>query len=264
LIFPLLFIVGCKTSGKPGSSEIPAVLWERTFPSEDVNEILDWNLLPGIKNNDFGILSFKEEHYSNVGLELQPKKMTVLGNGSNYIIDLEFPVEINSIVKKYGHNIQFQIRIYNGPPPWIDIYTTINLTRAVALKMDDSPIVAELDNDNKVVSVLWDTPEKGLENVKVQISKKSMRIYLPIKIFPESSSNWWPKDKAKRKAHFRCHIFSRLALPPVKPIQSNIKDLFLMPLLYFCECPEHKGSVGIRLQGWVVKVQGKVQGWIKE
>ena len=150
LIFLLIFVVGCKALCKTGASEIPAVLWERTFSSEDVNEITEWNLKPQdvpSPYKEFGILGYKEEQYRNAGLELKPKKMTVLGNSSNYIIDLEFPVEIHGIVKKYGHNIQFQIRILNGPPPWFDIYTTLKLTQAIVLKNDSSPIVAELDND---------------------------------------------------------------------------------------------------------------------
>ncbi|TET34551.1 MAG: hypothetical protein E3J72_14040 [Planctomycetota bacterium] len=253
----LSFEAGCASS----PLEYPKVLWETIWLPPETYRAVHWDF-PGIVKLDpetdpgYEYFGAKEEDYKYIYEGLKPLRTTVLGNSSHYVIEIQAEGDIDLAKRKYGKAMQFQIHVSSGPWPWFEIFTTGNMREAVFLKSINAPIILTLDNEDKVVSALWNTPSEVIGRLRVEIDRDRMRIYLPIDFLPDKTSKWWWRKKLNKKLnknlpHFSTKVFTRLALPPLYPIPSNIPDVYRMPVVYLMS--SSKGSWGVPGQSWIIK-----------
>jgi hypothetical protein len=214
----LIVAAGCTTTIDRILSEkvvVPPDTWARTTldvcqPTSPYVEYL------GLDGNKYAFFMYD-------GLKIL--RIALLSSGKYYIFEIQTDGDIELAKRYYRESVQFHISILFSD---IQVFTTVTMNEAVLVSGSDGKIELKLNEAGKPVSVRRKSNYSVIARLKLTINRDRMRIYLPKDKLSGGNSDWWPEDCSS----FRYRVRARLALPPLKPIPTNLPDVVCLPVVY--------------------------------
>ena len=167
--------------------------------------------------------------YSYIYPGLKLLRCTLLSQNGNYIFEVQTDGDIELAKKYYGKAMQFGISIRGTG---LNIFTTASMEEAV-LVSGSGKLLLLVNKEDQLVFARWDSDYKVIARLELQIDKDCMRVYLPKEALPVRTDSWWPIGKRS----FHCWVVSNLALPPLKPLPTNLPDIFYAPVVCYLTPP---------------------------
>jgi hypothetical protein len=242
----LVMVAGCTTTAETILSEViqlPPTPWNRATYDICKKE--------SPYSRYFGVNSVS--YFLCIYDALKILRVTLLSAGKDYVFEIQTAGDIELAKKKYGETMQFHIEIWYTD---LQIFTASTMDEAVLVCGSDGRIAVKLNEEKQAISARRKSSYKVLARLKLKIDRDRMRIYVPKGMLPARAEAWWWEEWPS----FMWSVRAKLALLPLRPIPTNLPDVFFLPEVYSVLYDPAEGSTIHETEQWEIDFASDTPG----
>ncbi|TET34552.1 MAG: hypothetical protein E3J72_14050 [Planctomycetota bacterium] len=166
----------------------------------------------------------KPEDYSYIYEAFRILRVTILSNEKDLIFEIQVNGDIELAMKKYSKRMQYEIYIHDN---LLRVFIVPGIKDALLVGGNPGNIIIKVDGNGKATEAYRNSEYKILSKLKLAIDRDRMRVYLPKRFMLEKNEQYYK--------NLTYVVSSRLALPPIPPIPTNLHQIAFLPTIQFID-----------------------------